>query len=63
MINLTFTELCEELSRLEETELIELLDLRSSDIVDKFQDIIEDNIDILTKEVLEYTDKEIDIDE
>lgn len=49
--NLTFYELCQELEKVEETDLMELLDINSKDLVEKFQDIIEDNFDRLLEEV------------
>ena len=49
--NLTFQELCEELQKIEETELMELLEIDSIELIDKFQDKIEDNFDKLLKEV------------
>lgn len=62
MINLTHHELCEELEKIEETELLELLDITSRDIVEKFQDKIEDNFDSLL-EAVDDLKEEIDIDE
>ena len=38
---MTFNELCEQLKGVEETLLLELLDINSSQIVDRFHDIIE----------------------
>lgn len=49
--NLTFQELCEELQKIEETELMKLLEIDSIELIDKFQDKIEDNFDKLLKEV------------
>ena len=43
----TFPELCTELTRLDETTLLEILDITSNEIVDIFQDIIEENLDSL----------------
>ena len=60
--NLTFQELKEELSKMEETELLELLDIESEEIVEKFQDKIEDNFDKLIEEV-DNLKEEIDLDE
>ena len=40
-------ELLEELRKLDEVSLLELLDLNSTDIVDAFLDKIEDNLDYL----------------
>ena len=47
---------------MEETELLELLDIESEEIVDKFQDKIEDNFDKLLEEV-DNLKEEIEIDE
>lgn len=44
---LTLTDLCYRLKQVEETELLELLNLTSEDIVDRFCDIIEDNFEKL----------------
>lgn len=62
MINLTHHELCEELEKMEETELLELLDITSKEIVEKFQDKIEDNFNKLIEEV-DNLKEEIDLDE
>jgi hypothetical protein len=37
---ITITDLCERLKRIDEVTLLELLHLRSEDIVDRFEDII-----------------------
>ena len=42
---LTFEEILEELKKVEEIELIELLNVTSDEIVDHFLDHIEDNLD------------------
>ena len=47
---------------MEETELLELLDIESEEIVEKFLDKIEDNYDKLLVEV-DNLKEEIDIDE
>ena len=47
---------------MEETELLELLDIESEEIVEKFQDKIEDNFDKLIEEV-DNLKEEIDLDE
>ena len=47
---------------MEETELLELLDIESEEIVEKFQDKIEDNYDKLLVEV-DNLKEEIDLDE
>lgn len=61
-MELTFKELCEELCKMEETDLLELLDIESHEIVEKFEDKIEDNFDKLLEEVDNLTE-EFDIDE
>jgi hypothetical protein len=52
----TFQELCEDLKKFDETTLLELLDISSDELVDKFQDKIEENLDRLLKE----TDNELE---
>jgi hypothetical protein len=47
---LTFKELCEKLESEEETILVEVLDLKSADIVDRCSDIIEDKFEYLEEE-------------
>ena len=47
---------------MEETELLELLDIESEELVEKFQDKIEDNYDKLLVEV-DNLKEEIDLDE
>jgi hypothetical protein len=51
VITLTLAELIEKLSVLDEVDIIELLDLTSSDILDRFEDVVEDNYDKLIKEI------------
>lgn len=43
---LTYLELCERLKRLDEVTLMELLEISSEDIIDRFQDIIEKKRDL-----------------
>jgi hypothetical protein len=50
-MNRTFYELCEDLKKLDEITLMELLNLTSEEIVDSFQDKIEDNFDRLSREI------------
>ncbi len=50
-MNLTFEELKEKLQRVDEVTLLELLDIHSDDIIERFEDIIEDKQEQLTKEV------------
>lgn len=44
---MTFTELCERLKQVEETLLLELLDINSGQIVDRFEDVVEEKRDYL----------------
>jgi hypothetical protein len=48
---LTLAELIEKLSVLDEVDIVELLDLTSSDILDRFEDVVEENYDKLIKEI------------
>ena len=47
----TFQELCEDLKKFDETTLLELLNITSEELVDAFQDKIEENLDRLLKEI------------
>jgi hypothetical protein len=48
---MTFSELCERLKQLEETLLLEVLDIKSGQIVDRFQDVVEDKRDYLEEDL------------
>ena len=50
-MNLTFEELKEKLQRVDEVTLLELLEIRSEDIVDRFEDYIEEQQDKLIREI------------
>jgi hypothetical protein len=50
-LNLTLVELKEKLMQFDELDLIELLDLTSEDILDRFEDVVEDKYEMLRKEV------------
>lgn len=50
-MNLTFEELKEKLQRVDEVTLLELLDIRSDDIIERFEDFIEDKQEQLLKEI------------
>ena len=50
-MNLTFEELKEKLHRVDEVTLLELLEIRSEDIVERFEDYIEDRQEQLLKEI------------
>jgi hypothetical protein len=49
----TFTELKEKLLRLDEVTLLELLEINAEDLINRFEDIIEDKYDQLV-EAVEY---------
>jgi hypothetical protein len=48
---LTLIDISDRLKQLPEVELLELLDISSEEIVDRFMDRIEDNADNLEREV------------
>ncbi len=48
---LTFTELKERLKRLPEIDLLEVLEISSEDLVERFEDLIEEKYDELTEEL------------
>ena len=50
-MNLTIPELIEKLSVLDEIELLEILEITSVDILNRFEDVVEDNYDKLIKEI------------
>ena len=50
-MNLTLAELKEKLMQFDELDLIELLDLTSEDILERFEDIVEDKFETLQKEI------------
>lgn len=52
------TEIMERLKRLDEVTLLEVLEISSEDIVDRFQDIIEDRADRLEQDFEEDTTEE-----
>ncbi len=49
-MTLTFLELKERLARWDELDLIERLGITSADIVDKFEDLIDEKFDTLLQE-------------
>ena len=51
MNTVTFEELKEALKRLDEVTLLELLGIQSDDLVDRFDDVIENKQEYLTKEI------------
>lgn len=50
----TLEELKEKLSELDEVSLMELLDIHSDELVEAFEDRIEDNIDKLKRMLNEF---------
>lgn len=60
MNEITLRELMTKLSTFEETYLVELLQLRSEDLVERFQDFIEDNYDELIGELEQDRDEQDD---
>ena len=48
---LSFKEVCEELAKIDETTLLEVLNISSEDIVNHFQDKIEDNLEELSNDL------------
>lgn len=57
---LSFKEVCEELTKIDETTLLEVLDISAEDIVNHFQDKIEDNLEELSNDLDEHS-KQLDI--
>ena len=50
-MNLTFEELKEKLQNVDEVTLLELLEIRSDDIVERFEDFIEEQQEKLMREI------------
>ena len=48
---LTLNDIKDRLKLIDEIDLLELLEINSEDIVERFTDLIEDNFDKLEKEV------------
>ena len=59
---MTFVELCNRLKQLDEVLLLEVLEINSGQIVDRFQDVVEDKRDYI-EEDLELDDVFSDDDE
>ena len=62
-MNRTFSELCEELKRIDETTLLELLEISSEEIVNKFEDKIEDRLDKLLYNIDSNEIEELNLDD
>jgi hypothetical protein len=52
--NLTFMELKEKLSMLDEVSLLEILNISSQELVDRFEDIIEEKQDKLERDFNDF---------
>lgn len=50
-MNITFEELKEKLQRVDEVTLLELLEIRSDDLVERFEDFIEEQQEKLMREI------------
>ena len=50
-MNLTFEELKEKLQRVDEVTLLELLDIHTDDLIERFEDYIEERQEQLMKEI------------
>jgi hypothetical protein len=50
-MSITFEELKEKLQSVDEVTLLELLEIRSDDIVERFEDFIEEQQDKLMREI------------
>lgn len=50
-MNLTFEELKEKLQSVDEVTLLELLEIRSDDLVERFEDFIEEQQEKLMREI------------
>jgi hypothetical protein len=57
-MNLTFEEIKERLTKLDEVTLLEVLEISSEDIVERFMDLIELKIDDLEEELSDEEDYE-----
>jgi len=49
-MSLTYNELCDKLKQLDEITLLEILNISSEEIIEKFQDAIEERYDTLTEQ-------------
>ncbi len=50
-MSLTFEDIIDRLKQLDEVTILELLDLKTEDIVERFRDVIEDAIEEIEKEL------------
>ncbi len=56
-MNLTFEEIKERLKQFDELTLCEILEISSDDLVERFDDIIEENIEYFYEQVEETSDR------
>lgn len=50
-MSLTLHDACNKLKQLPEIELLEVLDISSEDIVDRFEDVIEERLEYLLEDL------------
>lgn len=50
-MSLTHKDICERLTKLDEVTLMEVLDISSEDIVERFQDLIENKREIFEEDL------------
>lgn len=53
---MTFNEICDKLSHLDELDLLEILDISSDELVDRFQDKIEARLDYFKQDLEDDSD-------
>ena len=53
---MTFNEVCDKLSQLDELHLLEILDISSDELVDRFQDKIESKLDYFKQDLEDDSD-------
>ena len=58
MMSLTLPEIKTKLAQLNEVTLLELLQITSDELVDRFSDVIEDNAEYLEEELEDESDDE-----
>ena len=59
-MSITFHELKEHLKRIDETSLLEILDISSEELVERFSDIIEDRYEELREDFEQEEETESD---
>lgn len=53
---MTFNEVCDKLAQLDELHLLEILDISSDELVDRFQDKIESKLDYFKQDLEDDSD-------